>query len=209
MNAAGAAPGVTAVLRVTGTAKPLAGSEGVQRYFDISPANNTGLSATVVVRYDESELNGLTEAGLAMYAIENGGLTWQNLGGSVIVPANTVTASGIGSFETLTLGPTTLVGVEPGVTPVTTRLLAPFPNPFRSATTLAFELERSGRVTIEVFDVSGRKVRTLQDGMLDADRYSVAWDGVNDAGRRVAPGVYFARMSTAEQILTTRMSVLR
>ena len=210
LTAAGAAPGATTVLRVTGTPKSLAASEGIERYFDITPTVNAGLNATAVFGYDESELNGISEAALAMYAITRGGIAQENLGGSVDAPANTVTVSGINSFETLTLGPASLVAVDPGVSPRITRLIAAYPNPFRSpSTTIAFELSRETPVTIEVFDVSGRKVRTLQDGVLSADRHSVTWTGVSDAGRRVAPGVYFVRLVADDVVQTTKVSLLK
>ena len=59
LNAAGGAPGVTTATRVTGTALSVNGTDGIERYFDLSPANNSGLDATVVLHYDESELNGI------------------------------------------------------------------------------------------------------------------------------------------------------
>jgi hypothetical protein len=209
LTAAGAAPGATTVLRVTGTARRLAGSEGIERYFEITPAVNSGLNATAVVHYDESELNGIGEALLEMYAIGAGGYTWQDLGGTVDVSANTVTTSGIGAFYTLTLGPPTLVAVEPGELPQVTRLLGAYPNPLRSGTTIAFELSRPERVTIAVYDVTGRRVRTLQDGMMGATRHEVRWSGVDDAGQRVATGVYFCRLTAGNVVQTSRLSVLR
>ncbi len=209
MTAAGAAPGTTTVLRVTGTAKPLAGSEGMERYFDVVPSVNTGLGATAVFHYDESELNGIDEVALAMYAITRGGIAQENLGGTVDVSGNTVTVSGIDALETLTLGPATVTDAGPEVTPRVTRLIAAYPNPFSPATTIAFELSQPERVTIMVFDVAGRKVRTLQDGMMGAAQHVVRWSGLDDAGQRVAPGVYFCRLVAGKVVQTTRLSLMR
>ncbi len=209
LTAAGAAPGATTVLRVTGTARRLAGSEGIERYFDIAPTVNTGLNATAVFHYDESEVNGIDEAALTLYSIENGGLEWHTLGGTGDVSGNTVTVSGIGRLETLTLGPGTLTDAGPEVTPRVTRLIAAYPNPLRSATTIAFELSQPERVTIVVYDVAGRKVRTLQDGMMGATRHEVRWSGVDDGGQRVATGVYFCRLIAGKVVQTSRLSVLR
>ena len=188
--------------------EPLAGSEGIERYFDIAPTVNIGLNATAVFHYDESELNGIDEATLKMYAIDTGGHP-ESLGGTVDASGNTVTSSGINAFETLTLGPSTLVGVGPGELPQITRLMGAYPNPFSPSTTITFELSRTMPVTIEVFDVTGRKVRTLQDGVLGAARHSVTWTGVNDAGQRVTPGVYFCRLVAGNVVQTTKMSLLK
>jgi len=70
-------------------------------------------------------------------------------------------------------------------------------------------LSRPERVTIAVYDVAGRRVRMLQDGMMGATRHEVRWSGVDDAGQRVAPGVYFCRLVAGKVVQTSRLSVLR
>lgn len=209
LTTTGTAPGTTTVLRVTGTAKPLAGSEGIDRYFDIVPAVNTGLNATVVFHYDESELNGIDEGVLAMYAITRGGIAQENLGGTLDASGNTVTVSGIDALGTFTLGPATVTDAGPEVTPRVTRLIAAYPNPFSPTTTIAFELSQPERVTIVVFDVTGRRVRTLQDGMMGAAQHVVRWSGLDEVGQRVAPGVYFCRMVAGKVVQTTRLTLMR
>jgi hypothetical protein len=205
LNAAGAGPGATTVLRVTGTAKTLGGTDGILRYFEISPAVNEDLDATVVIHFDQSELNGIAEADLETYSLEDGERFWKNYGGTVDEPSNTVTSSGIDYLEILTLAPGTLAGVEPRDIPRMTRLVSAYPNPFNPATTIAFELSKSMRVNIAVFDVAGRKVCTLEDGVMSADRHTVTWRGVNDEGARVAAGVYFCRMAAGDVVQTTKV----
>ena len=73
INAAEAEPGATTILRVTGTPETIDGVQGVARVFDITPTVNTGLNATLVVHYDESELNGILEETLALYYSDDGG----------------------------------------------------------------------------------------------------------------------------------------
>ncbi|MEZ5064246.1 MAG: FlgD immunoglobulin-like domain containing protein [bacterium] len=68
------------------------------------------------------------------------------------------------------------------------------PNPFVADTSLRFELARPAHARLRVYDVSGRLVRTLVDGPLDAGRHAANWDGRDDSGRRVASGVFFVRM---------------
>jgi hypothetical protein len=74
------------------------------------------------------------------------------------------------------------------------RLHAPVPNPFQKATTVHFELPQAGNVDMQVFDASGRRVRTLWTGPVAAGMRSVTWDGADDAGRRLSPGIYVIRL---------------
>ncbi|UCG51069.1 MAG: T9SS type A sorting domain-containing protein [Candidatus Latescibacterota bacterium] len=65
------------------------------------------------------------------------------------------------------------------------------PNPFNPSTTIRYSLSERQRVTIQVYDVAGRLVRTLVDDERPAGVQKVQWHGVNDHGERVASGVYF------------------
>jgi hypothetical protein len=94
-------------------------------------------------------------------------------------------------------------------TPAATTLARCWPNPFNPATTIAFTLREKGPVTLKIYDVSGRLVRTLVDETRDAGRYDVVWDGRNDGGRGVASGIYFCRMQTADFERSEKMVMLR
>ncbi|MBC8427629.1 VCBS repeat-containing protein, partial [bacterium] len=77
--------------------------QGILRYFDISPANNSGLDATLVFHYDDSELNGNTESELELYRSTDSGSTWSNKGGTVDTDQETITLSGIDAFSRWTV----------------------------------------------------------------------------------------------------------
>jgi len=84
------------------------------------------------------------------------------------------------------------------------------PNPFHARTTLHFELPASRPVSLVVYDVTGRRVRELADGVpYPAGRNSVVWDGTDDGGRRVASGVYFYRLQAGGSQATGRAIRLR
>lgn len=68
------------------------------------------------------------------------------------------------------------------------------PNPLAGHTMLSFALARASAVRLIVYDVSGRAIRTLLDGVLAAGSHEVAWDGADASGARVSAGVYFCRM---------------
>ena len=75
-----------------------------------------------------------------------------------------------------------------------TKLSQARPNPFNPSTTIAYSLAGRSRVTIRVYDLTGRIVRTLVDGEVESGEYVAVWDGTTDAGKRAASGVYFVRM---------------
>lgn len=83
------------------------------------------------------------------------------------------------------------------------------PNPFDRSTGISLALDREQRVQVAIFDVSGRKIRTLQDGVLTAGPHQLVWDGTTDAGRAVASGTYYYRLVTADRTETRRMVRLR
>lgn len=88
------------------------------------------------------------------------------------------------------------------------RLLANVPNPGRAGTTLRFELPERDDVTLAIYDVRGRLVRTLVQGSRGPGRHEVAWDGRTTSGARCAVGVYFYRLVTSVAEQTRRMILL-
>ncbi len=86
---------------------------------------------------------------------------------------------------------------------------AGYPNPFSEATSLRYRLAERGPATLEVFDLLGRRVRVLADGVQRAGAHEVRWDGLDADGRRVASGVYLVRLRTDAATATRRVSLLR
>lgn len=84
-----------------------------------------------------------------------------------------------------------------------------FPNPFNPVTTIMFSLPEKGDIHLAIFDVSGRLVKTLHDGVMDAGKYKATWDGRSDAGRVVSSGVYFCKLVTADKVAETKMVLLK
>jgi len=82
------------------------------------------------------------------------------------------------------------------------------PNPFNPSTTISYDVLDPGRVRIDIFDVSGRFVRTLVNEPRVAGTYRAAWDGTDDAGALVTSGVYFYRLSMDGVPVTTRKMTL-
>ena len=87
--------------------------------------------------------------------------------------------------------------------------LAPVPNPTSGRTSFAFRLPETGHVTIDVYDLRGRFVTQVFDGPTLTTQSIVEWDGTDDAGRLVAPGVYMVKMRTGKWLTTQKLSVVR
>ncbi|MBD3236437.1 MAG: gingipain R [Candidatus Eisenbacteria bacterium] len=83
------------------------------------------------------------------------------------------------------------------------------PNPFGASTRIAFAVPQSERALLQVFDPSGRLVRTLLDGSLSAGFHSVVWDGRTDAGPTAGSGVYYYRLSTDSTAQERSLILLR
>lgn len=84
------------------------------------------------------------------------------------------------------------------------------PNPFERFTAIEYELTRDATVDLRVFDSNGSLVRLLiGDQVNRPGRHRVVWDGLDDARRPVAPGVYFYRFVGADSVSTRKMVIVR
>jgi FlgD Ig-like domain len=88
-------------------------------------------------------------------------------------------------------------------------LVQNYPNPFNPQTTIAFSLVARGRVSLAIYDVSGRIVRTLANETRAAGAYELTWDGLDDDGQAVASGVYFYRLVAPDFTQTKKMVLLK
>jgi subtilisin-like proprotein convertase family protein len=89
-------------------------------------------------------------------------------------------------------------------------LLGNRPNPFDPSTVIRFAVPGEGAtVTLSIFDVSGRRVRTLQDGFLPNGEHEISWNGLDEGGRRASAGIYFYRLESAEFRETRKMVLVR
>jgi hypothetical protein len=79
------------------------------------------------------------------------------------------------------------------------------PNPSRADVAFALSLPRGGAVSLLVYDLQGRRVRTLVDAVLPAGEQRVLWDGRDSAGHTASAGVYFARLMTPMGVRTRRI----
>ena len=101
---------------------------------------------------------------------------------------------------------------EPAREPAFRTTLSSFaPNPLVAGKTgrIRFTMAREGRASIDVFDLNGRMVRNVFEGIALEGPNEISWDGADAAGRTVASGVYFYRLATHRQALTGRMLLVK
>ncbi|HET9232690.1 MAG TPA: FlgD immunoglobulin-like domain containing protein, partial [Candidatus Eisenbacteria bacterium] len=99
---------------------------------------------------------------------------------------------------------TSTTGIGEGL-PTVHRLYQNSPNPFQGATRAAFDLPEGGKVTLKVFDLSGRVVRVLAENWYPAGNHEVRWNAQDAAGHAVAGGIYFLHLDAGSFSDTKRM----
>jgi hypothetical protein len=84
-----------------------------------------------------------------------------------------------------------------------------FPNPFNPVTMIKFDVRERARARLAVYNVNGQRVRMLLDGEVQPGSREVIWNGTDDAGRRVASGIYFYRLEVPGYVQSRKMILLR
>ena len=104
-----------------------------------------------------------------------------------------------------------LSGIEdPSESRVRRLELRSFPEPFNPMTQIQYELPHPGRVTLRIYDLSGRLVRELLDSVeREEGSHAVPWYGRGDSGRPLPSGVYFARLDAGEEAAVHKMVLLK
>ena len=80
-----------------------------------------------------------------------------------------------------------------------------YPNPFNGETTIGITIKEAGSVNIAIYDLMGKKVKTLSDGMMAAGKHSLVWDGCNDVGVKLPSGYYLYRLEAGKYIQTQKI----
>ncbi len=102
-----------------------------------------------------------------------------------------------------------LTDAPPAALPGRLALASNHPNPFNPSTRIAFSLPTAGRVTLAVFDISGRKLATLVDEQLGAGGHEAIWLGRDEQGRPAASGVYLYRLQAGGESLCRKMLLVK
>lgn len=119
--------------------------------------------------------------------------------------------SGTLRFDNLQLakGADTVAVRAPGSVPIVVTLYQNFPNPFNPGTTIEYVIDGISPATIEVFDLLGRRVRTLVAASHEPGKFVTLWDGRDEIGTPVASGIYLYQLTSGSTVLTKKMLLIR
>jgi len=105
---------------------------------------------------------------------------------------------------TVTIGDPTQEPVPPSVQ-IVTKLYNAFPNPFNPNTIIRYSLKEAGKVTIDIYNMKGQKIKSYTQEHYSPGYYQVSWDGCDDNGRNVASGIYLYRLTTGNYTSVKKM----
>jgi hypothetical protein len=104
---------------------------------------------------------------------------------------------------------TVTLGTDGGDVPLAFSFAPVWPNPARGGqVSLSFALPKAGAVKVALFDISGRQVRTVADRAFTAGRYTLVWDGRDDRGAVLRPGMYLARVTSGGNTQSRRVLIV-
>jgi photosystem II stability/assembly factor-like uncharacterized protein len=147
------------------------------------------------------------------YRTLDGGTTWQHFNPFVdtgladidLVDANQAWVSGWDGILLRFDGTNISAPDHPAVSsPASLELSPVYPNPFNATTTIAYVVPQTERISLRVFDLLGREVAVLRDGMTEAGPHVLQFDG-----SRLASGMYFTRLEAGSQVQTQKMILLK
>jgi hypothetical protein len=206
------------LMRVSGNtiipSEPLAagdnGEELKVTYYPENDGTTAIMGAVILNDYPESFEHAMIKfhvpADSIPYAVDNGTLAQTIVDGDVATCYVNIPLSG-NSTEYINIAPTTDV---PDTTEISVLALArPYPNPARTRSSLSFVIPSVSVTRLEIYDLTGRKVRTLLDEVLEPGLREVVWNLENSAEGRVAAGVYFCRLEAAGESITRKLIVLK
>ena len=93
--------------------------------------------------------------------------------------------------------------------PETFKLEGNYPNPFNPTTTISYDLPEQAQVTLGIYDLLGKKIKTLVNQSQDAGNKIAVWNGTDNLGRSVSAGVYLYRIKAGEFSQTRKMLLLK
>ena len=84
-----------------------------------------------------------------------------------------------------------------------------YPNPFNLKTSMSFEIPYECRVSLKIYNLLGRRVNTLVDGIMEKGQHTIFWDGTSSSGDPVASGIYFYKLTASDFVSMKKMVLLK
>jgi hypothetical protein len=206
--------GITSVTS-SETGPPLPGSYAVgdsTSYLSLSTTAGYSGEIEICIEYDEDEI-GVSEDSVVVLHYDETLIppAWVDITSSVDTVNNIacgISTTGLSPFVAGYIKRGTGIGGEPA--PTRYALHQNVPNPFNPSTVIRYDVPAGGGdVTLVIYDVAGRLVRTLIDGYQVTGRREVTWDGRDRSGSAVSSGVYFYRLVAGDYVQTRKMILLK
>ena len=84
-----------------------------------------------------------------------------------------------------------------------------YPNPFYPVTNITYDIPEVAQVTLEIYNVSGQKVRTLAQGQHEPGRYRIQWNATNDYGTPLSSGMYIYRIRAGDFVSVKKLILMK
>ena len=116
--------------------------------------------------------------------------------------------SGLSNRQEAIVHPQTFIGQQP-ILPLTLTLSQNYPNPFNPSTNIEYTVGSPSDVKLAIYDINGQMVRQFVQGHVAPGKYNLRWDSTDDAGRKVASGVYFYKLTVGDKSIVKKMALLK
>jgi flagellar hook assembly protein FlgD len=84
-----------------------------------------------------------------------------------------------------------------------------YPNPFRDRITIEYSIGKKEMVEVDIYNMNGQKIRTLNDNLLTKGKYKTMWDGTDKNGKEVSSGIYIIRLAAGGQTYSYRIMYMK
>ena len=99
--------------------------------------------------------------------------------------------------------------MQNGTTPSDYKLMQNYPNPFNPSTVISYTIPKSGFVKLQIFDITGKQIRSLVNTIQQPGRYDISFNGRDDYGNTIPSGIYFYTLSSEKYTETRKMLMLK
>ena len=171
--------------------------------YEIGPASYSGRPLQLELVYDTKEIKDASR--LFIYEYTSG--SWKALRSQVNTKTGTIKAY-IGSLGKFKLGIDASFSGS-NIIPEVFALKQNYPNPFNPTTMIAYDLPEDGIVSLQIYDILGRRVKTLYDDFALAGSYSVKWNGSGEDNRPLATGIYLCRLQTGKAVAIKKLMLIK
>ncbi len=88
-------------------------------------------------------------------------------------------------------------------------VLPAYPNPFNPSTTITYRIETANNLIVNIYDITGQLINTLQNGYQSQGWHSIIWNGTDNNNNQVPAGIYLEKITSNNTTKTTKLMLLK